>query len=389
MKRSCLAVLLVLALLCGCCSCGKSRTNHELKIGALFSDNADATGISHYHLLGLQKTAEEMDLGEPVCKFALTDVSFDASVPVTAGTTKVPETTAAPEPESYTAADGEVILRGVPIEEKAPESAVAAAADLIGQGCNVIVAADPVFDDLTAYLAGQFDDVTFLQYGGTHTDQKNLQCFSDNLYEAFYLAGAVAGCEDIKQIGFTGRTGNNAEKDCINAFALGVSKTNPDAAIDLRLTNVEFDLYLERTVPLELIETDKCGLLAQSVYTALPVCVAAGTDGENGRDPLPCIGFGYDMQADGGERYLCSVVFDFSVYYTAALTALRDGTFDASPYTGGVREGIVGLSTLQHASDKAKKTLQSLLESAQQDRLHPLEGFTPAQNGYADNITAR
>lgn len=392
MKRFCLIILLA-ALLCGCCGCGKKAApgngGAQLKIGVLFVDKADATGASHFHLLGIRKAAEALKLTEPVCKYNVTDVSFDASEPLTVPETEPAETTSSPEPESYTTEDGEVILRGVPIPEETPESGAAAAADLIAQGCNVIVATDPIYDDLTAFLAQEFKKVTFLQYRGTHTDLKNLQSFSDKLYEAFYLAGAVAGSEGVKQIGFTARKGDADETDCINAFALGAAETNPGAAIRVRMLHVNFDLYLERAVPLELIEEDKCALLAQSVYTALPLSVAAGTDSENDRDPLPCIGFGYDMQADGGEKYLCSVVYNFDAYYTEALQALKDGTFDASPYTGGVREGVVGLSALQNASDKTKAALQKLTEAFKNDTLHPLEGFTPEKNGYAANVTER
>ena len=393
MKRFCLIILLILALLCGCCGCGQkgaSGSGRQLKIGALFTDKANATGVSHFHLLGLQKAAESLKLAEPLCKYNITDVSFDASEPVTAvETTKPDETTSQPEPESYTAEDGEVIIRGVPIQEPMPESGVSAAADLIAQGCNVIVATDPVYDELTAFLAQEFKKVTFLQYRGTHTDLKNLQSFSDELYEAFYLAGAVAGSESVKQIGFTARKGDADETDCINAFALGAAKTNPDAAICVRMTHVDFDLYLERTVPLELIGKDKCTLLAQSVFTALPLSVAAGTDSEDDRKPLPCIGFGYDMQADGGEKYLCSVVYHFDAYYAQALQALRDGKFDASPYTGGVGDGVVGLSALQNASEKTKASVQKLTDEFKNGTLHPLEGFTPEKNGYAANVTVR
>ncbi|MBR5619220.1 MAG: BMP family ABC transporter substrate-binding protein [Clostridia bacterium] len=394
MKRTMPAVLLVLAILCGCCGCGQGENPRkhgveELKIGALFSDTAGATGISYYHLLGLQRAAKAMKLPDPLCKYSVTDVSFDDSEPITATTAKPTEAARESEPESYTTEDGEVIVRAVPIDEKENESAVSAAADLIGQGCSVIVATDPIYDDLTAFLAQNFKKVTFLQYRGTHTDLKNLQSYSDNLYEAFYLAGAVAGCEGAKQIGFTARKGERDEADCINAFALGVAKNNPDAVINLRMTHVDFDLYQERTVPMELIEKDKCTLLAQSVFTALPVTVAAGAEAKKGRDPLPCFGFGYDMQADGGERYLGSVVFDFSIYYTEALTALSDGSFSAEPYVGGVKQGVVRLTTLQHASEKTKSEMQTLVLAFKKDALHPLEGFKPEKNGYAANITVR
>lgn len=397
MNRRMIAILLLCALLCGLAACGKGDKKtpgettdvKEMKIGVLFPDNANATGITHYLQLGIQKAAEAQKASAPVCKYGITDVSFDENEPVSATTAEQAETTDPPEPESYTTEDGEVVVRAVPIAQPKAESAVSAAADLIDQGCSVIVAADPIYDKLTAFLAKQFSDVTFLQYRGTQTELPNLQSFTENAYEAFYLAGAVAGCENVKRIGFTARTGSPDEIDCINAFALGAAKMNKNAEIYLRLTHVPLDLGLERTLPLALIEEDECALLAQSVFTALPVSVAAAADSEKKRDPLPCIGFGYDMKADGGSRYLCSVVFDFSVYFTEALQSIADGSFDASAYTGGVREGIVGLSSLQNASEKAKSTLQTLTEEYKNDKLHPLEGFKPAKSGYAKNVKLR
>ena len=395
MKRI-FAILLVLALLCGFCACGKTDKENvgtpdasQLKIGVLFPDTANTTSITHAHLLGLQKTAEALKLPEPICKYSIDDVSFDADTEVTATTAEPIETTQPPAPESYTTEDGEVIVRGVPIAEPPRESAVSAAADLMDQGCGVIVATDPIYDELTAFLAQKFEKVIFLQYRGTHTDLKNLQSFTDNAYEAFYLAGAVAGSEGATKIGFTARTGDGDETDCINAFALGAAKTEPTAKVIVRMTHVNFDLELERTLPLKLIEEDKCTLLAQSVFTALPLSVAAGSDGAYKHAPVPCIGFGYDMKSDGGSKYLCSVVYDFSVYFTAALQSIADGSFDAAPYTGGVREGLVTLSELQHASDETKAELQSLTQAYENGKLQPLKGFKPAKNGYAANVTIR
>ncbi len=395
MKRM-IAAALVCAVLCALCACGKKEKEKpassepmQVKVGALFADSASSTSFSHFHKLGLEKAAEALELDEPVCKYNVTDVSFDPDTSVTATSAAESESTDPPEPESYTTEDGEVIVRGIPVETPTPESAVSAAADLIDQGCSVIVATDPVYDELTAFLAEQFNDVIFLQYRGTHTDLPNLQSFSENAYEAFYLAGAVAGCENIKRIGFTARTGSREEIDCINAFALGAAKYCTDAEVIVRLTHVDLDLELERSLTLALVEKDECKLLAQSVFTALPATVAAGTDAGYKHAPLPCVGYGYDMMADGGSKYLCSVVFDFSAYYRAAFKALADGSFDASPYAGGVREGIVKLSALQHASEKAKTTLVALKEEYKNGTLHPLEGFKPAKNGYASNVTIR
>lgn len=377
-------------------------TAADMKIGVLCTDNATANGQAYFHKVGIEDAAKALSLKEEqiLYKYNITDVAFDAQGKLTTTTTttapnesttaKTDKTTTAKatEPESFTDDEGNIIIVATPIQPKPAETAVEAVADLLDKGCNILIATDAVYDDFTAWLATQYKDLVILQYNGTHTDLDNVQAYSVNLYEAFYMAGAVAGAVGAKNIGFVAGVKNKESVQNINAFALGCAKYNKDAKVNVRYTGVALDLSLERTIPETMLTKDKCDLIAQSVFTALPQAVASNQNNEYKADPIPCIGFGYDMLADGGKQSVCSVVYNFGVYFEKALTALKDGVFETTAYVGGVTDGVVGLSELHTKNTKAAQA-QSATAKAFADGTDIFDGFTAAKGGYAANVTVK
>lgn len=404
----CLAAVLVLSSF-GCT--GKSpspeKETHpalaaaDLKIGVLFSDDASINGQSYFQKIGIENAMQKLSLKEEqvLYKTNIADVSFEAEGKLTTTTAPTETTTEkeetekkttakSTEPESFTDDEGNNVIVATPVTPVPAETAVEAVFDLLEKGCNVLIATDAVYDDFTAWVAGQYKDLLVLQYNGTHTDLANVQPYSVKLYEGFYMAGAVAGALGAKNIGFVAGVKDDAAVQNINAFALGCAKYNKDAKLTVRYTNVPFDLSLERTIPETLIEKDKCDLIAQSVLTALPQAVASNQDGEYKFEPVACIGFGYDMAADGGKQSVCSVMFDFGVYFEKALSALTDGTFEATTYVGGVTDGVVTLSKLYTDSAKAAEA-QKAVADAFAKGLDVFEGVTAAKGEYAANVTVK
>ena len=47
---------------------------------------------------------------------------------------------------------------------------------------------------------------------------------------------------------------------------------------------------------------------------------------------------------------MCSVIWNWSAYYTAAVQSLIDGTWDGSNYYGGMNENLVGLTSIWRIS---------------------------------------
>lgn len=401
----CLAAVLALS----CFGCGNKPAKPDdsgvsalpvadMKIGVLFSDNATANGQAYFHNLGIEDAAKSLSVKteQILYKNNITDVAFDAEGQLTTTTapmesatdTAEPTTEKKTEPESFTDDEGNIVIVATPVKPKPSETAVEAVADLLEKGCNILIATDAIYDDFTAWLATQYKDLIILQYNGTHTDLANVQPYSVNLYEAFYMAGAVAGAIGAKNIGFVAGVKNQQAVQNINAFALGCAKYQKDAKVTARYTGVAFDLSLERTVPETLIAKDKCDMIVQSVFTALPQAVASNPNKEYKFDPVPCIGFGYDMAADGGKQSVCSVVYNFGVYFEKALTALRDGTFEATAFVGGVTDGTVGLSNLYTDNTKAAEA-QNAVAKAFADGMDIFDGFTAAKGEYAANVSVK
>ena len=400
------ALLSAIALTLTCfCSCGNTKTpenkntaTHEaiafsdMKIGVLFTDNAVSVGDSYYHITGIENAAKELSLDtskQIVYKKNITDVTFDESASFVAETKAVTEKTTekAKEPETFLDENGNPVIEAVPVEKETPETALQAVSSLLSDGCNIIVATDAVYDSFTQYIAMQNKDIVVLQYKGTSTDIPNLYNYDADVFEGFYLAGAVAASVSKSgTLGFISGQVNDTSKQNVNAFALGASSVNKDAKIIVRNTNVPFDLGLERTFPEQLITEDGCDVLAQSVYTALPQTVAENENGEYKNDPTPCIGFGYDMSADANNMNICSVVIDYGVIFTKVLTSLKEGTFKNESFTGNAENGVITLSEIRKDSEKLTPVVENAMKAlAGTDNIFSTLG----ENDYAKNITVK
>ncbi len=386
-------------------ACGKDETpeqtsTHEaiavkdMKIGILFEDNAVSTGDSYFHITGIEKAAETIGLDSEKQLFIkknVTDVTFDENTSFD----KVTEAEAssvtedAAEPETFIDADGNPVVEAVPVKQTSPETAVQAVSSLLSDGCNVIIATSMIYDSFSQYVAKQNKDIVVIQFNGTGKDIPNLYNYSSNVFEGFYLAGAVAATvSESGNIGFISGIQNDEITKNINAFSIGVSDTNKDAKVTLRRTNVAFDLGLERTLPAELISADKCDIIVQSVYTALPQTVAENASKEYDHEPVPCIGFGYDMSADAQKMNVCSIIIDYSVFFTEILTALSEGKFANGSFVGTVENGSVYLSEFRSNTEKLTEVINIAKQKLSGDT-GIFEGFSANENGFAINITVK
>ena len=58
------------------------------------------------------------------------------------------------------------------------------------------------------------------------------------------------------------------------------------------------------------------------------------------------IGYNSDMSKEVPKACLCSVIWNWSAYYTAAVNDVIEGTWSGDNYYGGMAEGLVGITDL-------------------------------------------
>ena len=359
------AAAALLFLLCGCGAASPGSTQTEAttlpplrKIGCIVPDSATVGSMTYRMLADLRQAAQETDGFDTqiLLQTGITDAAVPEGEKLPPPTTQT--TTSPPEPESFTDKDGKVYIEAVPVTPASPLTASYAASRLIEDACEVIVFADARYDAFSAWLAEKYPDLYVLQYEGKETNLSNRQTFSIDARAPFYMPGAVAAARGDMRIGFTAGRDTAQNRACINAFALGAASENEKTQIIVRFLGADSDLVLERTVPAMLLEEDGCTLLAQSVLTALPVAAAA-------EKKAACIGFGYDMAADGGAQYVCSVVLHFDVFFRQALSAVADGSFSAAVFQGNAENGAASLSELHHATDAMGQALSRSEKAAE------------------------
>lgn len=124
----------------------------------------------------------------------------------------------------------------------------------------------------------------------------------------------------------------------IDAFAMGVYSVNPSAKVYVRVTNSWYDPEAEEAATKELLDIG-CDVMAQHCDTPYPQTLAQ----ERG---VYGIGYNSDMSKETPDSCLCSVIWNWSAYYTSAVESVIDGTWDGSDYYGGMAEGLVEITEL-------------------------------------------
>ena len=106
----------------------------------------------------------------------------------------------------------------------------------------------------------------------------------------------------------------------------------------MKVTNSWYDPEGEKAAAKELLDMG-CDVMAQHCDTPFPQTMAqeAGVYG---------IGYNSDMRKETPDACLCSVVWNWSAYYTSAVQSVIDGTWNGENYYGGMKEGLVEITDL-------------------------------------------
>lgn len=250
----------------------------------------------------------------------------------------------------------EQIVRKI-VDDGDAEATKAAIEECISDGCNIIFTTSWGYMEPTAELAEKYPDIYFSHGTGYLSNGKNFNNYFGRIYQARYLSGIVAGMNTkSNKIGYVAAqdVSNSEVTGGIDAFAIGVASVNPDAKIYVSVTNSWYDPEKEEAAARKLLDMG-CDVMAQHCDTPYPVTLAQ----EYG---VYAIGYNSDMSKEAPKACLCSVLWNWSAYYTAAVDSVIEGTWNGENYYGGMSEGLVGITDL--ASFCAEGTQEKVSEAS-------------------------
>ena len=213
--------------------------------------------------------------------------------------------------------------------------------ECISDGCNIIFTTSWGYMDVTAEMAEKYPDVYFSHGTGYKSNGTNFNNYFGRIYQARYLSGIVTGMNTTSnKIGYVAAqdTSNAEVTGGIDSFAIGVASVNPDAEIYVSVTHSWYDPEAEEAASRKLLDLG-CDVMAQHCDTPYPLTLAQeyGVYG---------IGYNSDMSKEVPQTCLCSVVWNWSAYYTAAVDSIIEGTWSGENYYGGMNEGLVAITDL-------------------------------------------
>lgn len=235
----------------------------------------------------------------------------------------------------------EQVIRKLNVSDSDVAEIEQAIQDCIDEGCNIIFTTSWGYMESTAKMAEQYPDIYFSHGTGYMSNGKNFNNYFGRIYQARYLSGIVAGMNTkSNKIGYVAAMdSSNAEvTGGIDAFALGIYSVNPDAEVYVKVTNSWFDPQAEEAAANQLLDMG-CDVLAQHCDSAYAQTLAEARG-------VYSIGYNSDMSKEAPNACLCSVIWNWSAYYTSAVQSIIDGTWDGSNYYGGMAENLVDITDL-------------------------------------------
>ncbi len=270
----------------------------EIKVGVIhLTDPAEGSGYTYTHDLGIQGMQNNLGLSD------------------------------------------DQIVRKINVSDTDKAATKKAIQECIDEGCNIIFTTSWGYMEVTSEMAEKYPDIYFAHGTGYMSNGKNFTNYFGRIYQARYLSGIAAGKKtQTNKIGYVAAMDitNSEVTGGIDAFAMGVYSVNPDAQVYVKVTNSWFDMEKEEQYARDLVQIG-CDVLAQHCDTDFPQQVAE-------ENHIWGIGYNSDMSLNNPDATLCSVIWNWSAYYTSMVESIIEGTYDGSNYYGGMAEGLVNIT---------------------------------------------
>jgi basic membrane protein A len=204
---------------------------------------------------------------------------------------------------------------------------------------KIIFATAAGYLDFTREVARKFPDTVFMNIAAWDSDEKNVGQYYGRLHEGRYLTGIVAGkMTKSNIIGFVAAHPIPGVIFGINGFALGARSVNPNVTIKVVWTNTWYDPNVEKQAALSLVDIG-ADVIAQHQDTPSALMGAA----ERGKFG---IGSESDMSKFAPDAYLTGTIWDWGDFYVRIVEAVKNGTWKAKRYFGGLDNGVVSIAPI-------------------------------------------
>ncbi len=322
-----IALLLASLMLLGLVACTQPEDTADFKVGAIYINSKnDTAGYTYAHHNGITTAMKQLNLDPEKQLFIVDEVLED-------------------------------------------EQKVLAAIDtLVGQGVDIIFGISFGYIDAMEKGAQKYPDVVFSHATGYKSNETNFNNYFGRAYQARYLSGIAAGLKSLEtgnnNVGYVAAYGTEYAETAsgINGFALGVQAVNPAATVYVKKLNNWADEVNEKAYAEELINTYKCGIIAQHCDSAQPQ-IAAQNKGVFG------CGYNSDMTPDAPKAHLTAAIWHWDVYYKTAMQACMDcenasefvAKIGTPAYYGGLKENFVDVSALsENCAPNTQKAIDAV-----------------------------
>ncbi|MDR7482871.1 MAG: BMP family ABC transporter substrate-binding protein [Armatimonadota bacterium] len=238
--------------------------------------------------------------------------------------------------------------------ESVPETAEVARVmeQFIRQGYKIIFATAFGYQTFALEVARKHADVRIIGIGPAIGLAPNVKTIYGRIWEGRYLTGLVAGkMTRTNVVGFVAAHPITTVVAGVNAFALGVWETNPNAKVKVVWTRTWYDPPKEKAAAKTLLDAgaDVIGQ-HQDTPSALQAAAESGKYG---------VGSESNMQRFAPQAYLTGTIWDWREVDAAIVRGIVAGQFKSEDYYGGLVDRMVSLGPL-HASVPAD--VRTLLE---------------------------
>lgn len=215
------------------------------------------------------------------------------------------------------------------------DSFLDAVSELVDQGCSCIFLTSYGYGE-HLYLAEQeYPKIAFYFISGKG-EAENCTTYCARMYQARYLSGIVAGSKtETGVLGYVTAMPNPETIRTINAFALGVRKSNPSAKILVVYTGNWNDSKAEEQAVKNLNEAG-ADVITHFLDRSYIIELA---------DEMGMYTIGYDqVEGEYSERFLTAAVVNWDTLYTEVLGDFLSGRANFSKnYWLGLSDGVVSL----------------------------------------------